>query len=310
MSDWFSSFTQQAKVFADSIAETIMTHVNEAEEALQEEKRRIERTNHSNNTNLLLPWETDIESRQILSNNLMEKIFSMSLYKENFLTKPLNFDSVEFDIDKFVPIALRLTQLDSNLATMHSNCTPKLINELLFWNYYYCRLEYLKDLSGINGLENQQSAISLCKPTDIIFGYREDFKSDTLPTSPVKETSSLKSLPISPINVKDDNTIALHIQDEEMIEEFKNRNTVLEKDENTPEEVLELDSNLDGINNDDYNNKSLEAEILKEINEQSDEDADLISDLGSDYENINPDELNLEDEDLEALIALELKDIQ
>jgi len=64
--------------------ESVINQVNTAQEEIAREQNRIREENatrHSNlhNDSLLLPWETDDESKAILSQALMEDILSLSL---------------------------------------------------------------------------------------------------------------------------------------------------------------------------------------------------------------------------------------
>ncbi len=154
MADWFTSFAQQALKLADDFADSIVQQANDAQTQLQNERTKLEEEERKRQETLrshqLLPWETNIESRQILSDALMEKVFTLSLNERNFLEKPLNADEIEFVFNDFIPVALKLLQLDSNLARTHAKLSPKM-NEEIFWFNYYCRVMYLRSSSGIDG---------------------------------------------------------------------------------------------------------------------------------------------------------------
>ena len=64
--------------------ESVINQVNTAQEEIAREQNRIREENATRQSNLyndslLLPWETDDESKAILSQALMEDILSLSL---------------------------------------------------------------------------------------------------------------------------------------------------------------------------------------------------------------------------------------
>lgn len=161
MADWFSSLAAQALKLADDITDSLVQQANDAQTQLQNERTKLEDEERKKqeilHSHQLLPWETNIESRQILSDALMEKVFTIPLNERNFLEKPLNADEIEFNFSDFIPVALKLLQLDSNLARTHAKLSPKM-NEEIFWYNYYCRVMYLRSASGIDGPLAQKEA--------------------------------------------------------------------------------------------------------------------------------------------------------
>jgi len=99
-----------------------------------------------------LPWETQDESMQILSQDLMEQVMSLSLCDENFTKKPDSrlLCAIDFDFDAFVPVVMRLLEIDSNLAAVHAKLSPRM-DETEFWRNYYLRVQYLRARIGMAG---------------------------------------------------------------------------------------------------------------------------------------------------------------
>lgn len=170
MADWFASLAQQAFKLADDLADSIVQQANEAQQQLQEEQKKLQEEVHQEQerqySSHLLPWESNIESRQILSQDLMEKVLALSIHEGNFTVPSPNKNEVQFSFQDFVPIAMRLLQIDSNLARMHAKLSPKM-DEEIFWFNYYCRIVYLRACSGIDGLD-AQNAVNKWKETDIL----------------------------------------------------------------------------------------------------------------------------------------------
>lgn len=291
MSDWFSNLTQQAFKFADEIAENIVHQANELSDSLMNqaqeaqtqfelEKRKLEyeegmRLQRSHNYHLL-PWETEIESLQILSDSLMESILAISLDERNFTNKSANSDHVAFVFKDFVPIAMRLLQIDTNLARIHAKLSPKMDEELLWFNYY-CRIVYLREASGIEGTELRKQADRWNK-SDIIFQHLSGIDSfyspkhdQTNSNQPlVAETKSPKDINLSEKKIITNEDEAGVIGDIEV--KSDNQDALIE------EELSKLDLN--------------DIDLLDELDVNPDE-----------YEDIHMSDCN---DELEAQIALEL----
>ena len=96
----------------------------------------------------------------------MEQILALSLSTGNFAVAPINAEEIKsqglFYFGSFVPIAMRLLQLDANLARMHSKLSPKM-DEQIFWFYYYCRVLYLRAAVGMDGPEAKVKAATWLK---------------------------------------------------------------------------------------------------------------------------------------------------
>ena len=120
------------------------------------------------NDSLLLPWETDDESKAILSQALMEDILSLSLADMNFTEIPPDdiLSLIEFDFEQFIAIALRLLKLDSNLARMHAKLSPRMKEEL-FWQLYHFRIMFLRVKIGFDNNDVIQRYLG--RENEIIF---------------------------------------------------------------------------------------------------------------------------------------------
>mgnify|MGYP003982989881 CR=1 FL=1 len=77
---------------------------------------------------------------------------SLPLCDENFTTVPESavLNKLEFDFESFVPVIMRLLELDSNLARVHAKLTPHM-DETLLWRNYYLRVHNLRARIGMSG---------------------------------------------------------------------------------------------------------------------------------------------------------------
>eukprot|EP01031_Cornospumella_fuschlensis_P024009 gene24009-29056_t len=194
MADWFTSFASQALKLADDLADSLVSQANEAQQTIQNEQRKLKEAEETrraiHSTHTLLPWDTLVESRQILSKALMEQILALSLNEKHFTTSPQNSDEVEFSMADFAPTAMRLLELDGNLKRVHAKLSPRM-DEEEFWRHYYCRIIYLRCLSGIEGLEAQKRVEAMYKKEDIIFPIVESIAPAPTPApTPAAKKSS------------------------------------------------------------------------------------------------------------------------
>jgi hypothetical protein len=122
---------------------------------------------------LKLPWETEDEDKAILSQSLMEKIFALAFADENFTNSPEFSEELQgkltFVFNDYVPIIMRLLEIDTNLAAKHAKISP-LMNEELFWRNYYLRVQYLRAVVGMDGPELQTLALKELE-SKIIYTY-------------------------------------------------------------------------------------------------------------------------------------------
>jgi hypothetical protein len=106
----------------------------------------------------LLPWESEDESKSIISQALMADILQLALSEKNFTHPPPAkiLECCNFNLQMYISQAMRLLTLDQNLAHIHAKISPKM-NEELFWKHYFTRIYYLRCKSGI--LDSQDDAI-------------------------------------------------------------------------------------------------------------------------------------------------------
>lgn len=176
MADWFSSMANQAMKIADDFTESIVSQANDAQEQIHSEQRKLNQEESQRkqqlSTSTQLPWETDDESLQILSDELMDKILKLSLNDMNFTEESANAADVDFVFADFVATVLQLLKLDANLARAHAKISPKM-DEEVFWRNYYCRVIYLRAVSGIDGAlaskdaERWANAGIVLQPSDV-----------------------------------------------------------------------------------------------------------------------------------------------
>eukprot|EP01036_Dinobryon_divergens_P037282 gene37282-48741_t len=193
MASWFTSLATQARQLADGLvaqAESAERELSKEHEVIRREKEKINISNQLSSSRL--PWESDNETKAILSQDLMEKILALSMAEENFTVKPPSpiLESITFSFQSYIPVILRILQLDSNLARVHAKLSPKM-DEEIFWRNYYIRVIFLRAQIGIDGEESQNSIGSI--PEDgFIFHY-----TTPSPTSAASITATMPNTPIT-----------------------------------------------------------------------------------------------------------------
>lgn len=294
MADWFSSLASSALKFADELTDSLVSQASEAQALLQEEQQKLkaeeEHKKQIRATNQLLPWETMIEARQILSKALMESILALSSNEKNFSVPAANKSEVTFSMEDFAPTALKMIEIDSNLARMHAKLSPKM-NEEDFWLNYYCRIVYLRACSGIDGLEAQKGVEKWAREEIIIPEPRTTEDPASLASaagrvSPVTSTAHAKSA---------SNTGLGSSPHSASISATKLADSASSRSGTTQQTPAKDELNLEGLD-------GLSLDDLGDLD-------DMLGDemLGDDFENIGSSECN--DEELEAQIAKELSEM-
>lgn len=294
MVEWFNSIAAQAKEIADSLAEQIQLQAQKAQEELEHEQLKIRQeleSQQSHLTKVRLPWETDDESLDILSQDCMERVFQLSLSERNFTISSDMLSDIEFNFQEYVPIIMKLLSIDTNLSNIHAKLSPKM-NEEIFWCNYYRRAIFLRSIIGLDGEQVKEKYL----PYDldnIIFA--PSFENDYQARKDMKKsTDSLDNKLINQENKLSD-------------EEQKEKQRLAEEiafDAEIEEELRNGDinlSDLDGLSpdGDDYidvteDNEDLEAQIARELAEDSDLVGDIdIDDINEDIDDI---EIDLDDE--------------
>lgn len=210
MAQWvqtWNTLTTRAKEVVDKTKEHVATAKTKVQEELAKAQQQIvaERDRvrkeaefvkaAKRGDGVVLPWETDDEELAILSQDVMERILSLSLTEQNFTEVPPRLDLLPFVFDDVVATAMKLLQLDANLARMHTKvntrCTrlylshpflstpllptiPQLsprLKEEIFWKHYFFRARYLRVKSGIEKTDpgTELAAIKQIPEDDIIF---------------------------------------------------------------------------------------------------------------------------------------------
>ena len=130
--DWFLKARQYVDDFTDSIVE----QANVAQVQMAEEQTKVleevakQKQNFEGESQL--PWETSDDSLAILSQDVMEQIFSLSLTEQNFSVAPPQLEVMTFVFTEHIPTAMRLLALDANLARMHAKVIKLLVNSMSF----------------------------------------------------------------------------------------------------------------------------------------------------------------------------------
>ncbi|KAJ3393887.1 Synapse-associated protein 1 [Entophlyctis sp. JEL0112] len=101
-----------------------------------------------------LPW--DVVSGDSRA-DLRTQILALSQEKRNFTTSPPEGTDFVFDMAKYLPHALAILKVDSQLEKMRFDLVPKQIKDELFWRNYFYRVTRLQQSCL---LENPEAAIS------------------------------------------------------------------------------------------------------------------------------------------------------
>ena len=124
MSSWFDTISAQVGKLAQDIntaADDLVSKANAAHAEILEEQSKIQASQVSSDE-ILMPWETTDADRSILSQDLMERIFLLPLSERNFTETPGStaVASVEFDFNTYVPIIMKMLEIDKNLANVNA----------------------------------------------------------------------------------------------------------------------------------------------------------------------------------------------
>lgn len=283
------------------IVDELSAQANEATNEMVLEQMKLKKEEEARRANCLdkLPWDTDDESKSIISQGLMGDVFQLALSEKNFTEPPplKIMECCQFDFQKYVGQAMRLLQIDQNLAHIHSKVSPKM-DEELFWKYYFSRVFYLKCKSGL--LDSNDAIVQTVSSFDeenVIFKDSSNSKN--------KETEKARSSP--PKNVWESSSSEEVSNSGMSMSSFEVLNASGASDNEKPkgkekENGLELAGQLESVeaNKDDINNQK------KEVSEDSDndfEDLDEFDDLEDLDGDVDDDD---DDDELEAQIAREL----
>ena len=198
MAEWFTALASQAIKLADDFTDSLVAQASDAQLQIQSEQQRLrdeeEQRRQQLDTSIQLPWETEDESRQILTDALMDSILKLSLNEKNFTNTPPNSEAVHFVFSDFIATAMRLLKLDINLGQVHSKISPKM-NEEEFWRNYYCRVIFLRAISGIDGPAARDSANEKWEIAQVIFKQELVVRSSSRKTECVPASSPAERKP-------------------------------------------------------------------------------------------------------------------
>jgi len=268
MTDWFSSLANQAKQLADSVTETIVTQANAAKDEFEQEQKKIkqevEKSRVKSSDEVLLPWESDDESMAILSQSLMEYILKLSLSDRNFTTTSKELKDFQISFKDYVPVVMKMLNIDSNLSRMHAKLSPKM-NEEVFWINYYQRCMFLRAINGFEGAVLKEKYLHIPMDT-VIFtpSFEADYntRKDLIrPQVEEKLVSSVATISASQSKEKDEEEAKLVAEVEE---ELNNGDIDL-----SDLEDLGVDDDFETIGNEEIDD-DLEAQIARELGEFND----------------------------------------
>ena len=195
MASWLSNLSNNLVKRLDTLADSLVTQATAAQAEIAAEQSKLKEEEEARRellaTEKPLPWETDEEERTIFEHDTMERILQLSLREENFTVPPRHLEHVPFVFSEFVPVVLRLLQLDANLARMHARLASKM-NEETFWHFYFYRIMYLRASIGIDGPAAKDSILGQLSEDEIIIFHatREYEVRDT-------ETSVIRRKPVA-----------------------------------------------------------------------------------------------------------------
>lgn len=285
MASWLSTLSSNLAKRLDTLADSLVTQATAAQAEIAAEQSKLKEEEQARRellaTEKPLPWETDAEEWTIFEHDTMERILQLSLREENFTVPPRNLAHVSFVFSEFIPVALRLLQLDANLARMHARLASKM-NEETFWHFYYYRIMYLRASIGIDGPTAKESLLGQLSEDEVtVFHATRDYEAkDT-------ETSVVRRKP----------TVA------------QSSGASADKAEGAPAAAEDDIQDMAQVNR-----RKAEAELAAEVQAELDDDDDLVNfdpdddDLGElgidDGHDLSGDE---DDSELEAQIARELE---
>ena len=148
----------------------------------------------SNKIPYKLPWDSDDETKSIISQSLMEKIFLIPLNDNNFTLSPDNIKKKirKFSLEAYANVIMKIIQIDSNLASTHARISPNM-DEETFWENYYLRVEFLRAKSGIEGMLEFNKFIDIDEK-DVIYGVTSissNLANSSIDSIPVLEVSNI-----------------------------------------------------------------------------------------------------------------------
>ena len=115
----------KAKEVTKEAAKKVEAEIQKGQQQYKAEQERVKRESEyiksvKKGEGVVLPWETDDEELAILSQDVMERVLSLSLTEQNFSEVPPKLDLIPFVFTDNVATAMRLLALDANLARMHA----------------------------------------------------------------------------------------------------------------------------------------------------------------------------------------------
>ena len=137
MAQWFSKanlgnlvnrakeVVEKTKEITKEAAKKVEAEIQKGQQQYLAEQQRVKRESEyiksvKKGEGVVLPWETDDEELAILSQDVMERVLSLSLTEQNFTEVPPKLDLIPFVFTDNVATAMRLLALDANLARMHA----------------------------------------------------------------------------------------------------------------------------------------------------------------------------------------------
>lgn len=197
MAEWFKALGERAQKAVeglgkavDGLADQLVLQANAAQASILAEQDKLREENKAQaalfTAEKPLPWESAKEELAIFEHDTMEQVLQLSLREENFTVPPRHLEYVTFVFSDFISVAMRMLQLDANLARMHARLASKMKEEL-FWQFYHYRIMFLRASIGIDGQLAKESALgTLTIDEVVIFQATRDYDPKDTATSVVR----------------------------------------------------------------------------------------------------------------------------
>lgn len=147
------AISEQAQTIAgtmETLAEGLVTRMNEASAEMKQEHERMMREQaREENPHLLLPWETREENKSILVDQAMASILELSSHETTFTHPPDHINDFTFDFQMYIPVVLRLLEIDANLKSMQAHFASRMKEEV-FWHNYFMHTRVVRQRVGLS----------------------------------------------------------------------------------------------------------------------------------------------------------------
>lgn len=255
--NWWSSLTD----IAESLLSQASSDLEHQHKQLVQQQQQIQQQQRLEDR---MPWDRDFLGGVGvvgLEEEVMQKIVGLSMSPLNFTTRAPNADDVKskWNFSLFVPVVMKLLEMDSNLNKLHAKESPKM-DEEQFWFNYFCRIFYIRTTSGMEGEELKEEAKKIPMETILFLNSTSEISNNN------NNNNNNNSLPLHK-SVSDNQTTTTTtptpLEDED-IDILLDDMLLDEKDKEVDGYLLPSGCNNNN-NNDDDDDAELERQILEEL---------------------------------------------